>query len=148
MIVIGFLVRHAIFFTNFLDFFNKHEQTSWFQTMEFIESIHAKLIRALEGGRHSWYSLWYCLLDIWLIFLFLLMIYMNLFYIHRWATLVSHKGVNARWLGMLFLPPNSKILWMCMLWWAISIFECCPWLPWHLFDYFWCNACWAIYYSN
>ena len=29
---------------------NKHEQTSWFQTMEFIESTHAKSIRALEGG--------------------------------------------------------------------------------------------------
>ena len=29
--------------------FNKHEQTSWFQTREFIESIHAKLIRALGG---------------------------------------------------------------------------------------------------
>ena len=43
--------------------FNKHEYTSWFQTMEFMESTHAKLIRALVGARHLWYSLQYCLLD-------------------------------------------------------------------------------------
>ena len=30
--------------------FNKHEQNSWFQIMEFIESTHAKLTRALERG--------------------------------------------------------------------------------------------------
>ena len=36
--------------------------------MEFMESTHAKLIRALVGAQHSWYSLRYCLLDIWLIF--------------------------------------------------------------------------------
>ena len=28
--------------------------------MEFIESTHVKLIRALVGARHSWYSLQYC----------------------------------------------------------------------------------------
>ena len=36
--------------------------------MECMELTHAKLIWVLEGPRYLWYSLRYCLLDIWLIF--------------------------------------------------------------------------------
>ena len=39
------------YFHGFLDF-NKHEQNSWFQIMEFVESIHAELIRTLVGGSY------------------------------------------------------------------------------------------------
>ena len=79
------------YFLDFLDFL-KHEQTSWFQIMEFIESTYAKLIRALVGARNSWYSLQYCLLDmlifyshgwhIWIRFIFIVEI--SLFPIQMW----------------------------------------------------------------
>ena len=110
-----------LIFMVFLDFFNKHEQNSWFQVMEFTELIHAKVIRALVRARHSWYSHQYCLLDIWLIVLLLcgIEIYSHLLL----SKLVSHRGVLACYLGTLFRPSNSKILWMCMLSWAISMFD-------------------------
>ena len=51
--------------------FNKHEQTSWFQTMEFIESIHATLIRALVGPNiHDIFFTIVCSIFDWLCFLF------------------------------------------------------------------------------
>ena len=113
------------FLTIFMIFliFNKHEQTSWFQTMEFMESTHAKLIRALVRARHSWYLLQFCLLE------------MLIFYSSRWYTwicfvfiventLVSHRGVLACHPGTLsshifFL----RTLWTCMLLMTISIFD-------------------------
>ena len=110
-----------LIFMVFLDFFNKHEQNSWFQVMEFTELIHAKVIRALVRARHSWYSHQYCLLDIWLIVLLLcgIEIYSHLLL----SKLVSHRGVLACYLGTLFRPSNSKILWMCMLSWVMSMFD-------------------------
>ena len=54
--MLPFSFRHAFslfdfqpIFLIFLSFL-KHEQTSWFQTMEFIESIRAKVIWTLVGG--------------------------------------------------------------------------------------------------
>ena len=110
-----------LIFMVFLDFFNKHEQNSWFQVMEFTEPIHVKAIRALMGAWHSWYSHQYCLLDIWLIVLPLcdIEIYSHLLL----SKLVSHRGVLACYPGTLFLLSNSKILWMCRLSWAISMFD-------------------------
>ena len=55
--LLSFPFQHAfsLFSTNFhglLVFSNKHEQTSWFQIMEFIEPTHAKVIQVLVGGQH------------------------------------------------------------------------------------------------
>ena len=35
----------------------------------------------------------------------------------------SHRRVDARYPGTLFLPSNSKILWMCMLSWTMTMFD-------------------------
>ena len=89
--------------------------------MEFIESTHAKSTRALVGARYSWYSHQYCLLDIWLIVLPLCDIEIISHLLLR--KLVSHIRVLACYLGTLIMPSNSKILWKCMLSWAMSMFD-------------------------
>ena len=91
------------------------------KTMEFIGSTHATSTRVLVGARHSWYSHQYCLLNIWLIVLPLcgIEIISHLLL----SKLVSHRGVLACYPGTLFLPSSSKILWMCMLSWAMSMFD-------------------------
>ena len=80
--------------------FNKHEYTSWFQTMEFMESTHAKLIRALVGAWHLWYSLQYCLLDM-LIFYSSWWYTWICFVFYCWDALDSHRGVLACYPGTL-----------------------------------------------
>ena len=61
---IQFLIRFAAIFLRQAPFsiyliilliFNKKEQASWFQTMEFTEPIHAKAIRVFVGAQHPGY---------------------------------------------------------------------------------------------
>ena len=126
--MLPFSFRHA-FFTILFDFqlifliFNKHEQTSWFQTMEFIESTHAKLIRALVGAQHSWYPLPYCLLDIWLIFyspwwytwiFFVFIVEISLLPIEMWMLANQVRP---------FYPITLKFLWIGMFSWDMTMFD-------------------------
>ena len=129
-----------LIFMIFSFFFNKHEQTSWFQTMDFIKSTHAKLIRALVGARHSWHFLRYCLLDIWLIFDSSWW-YTYLFRIYCWASLVFHRLWMLVNQVCFFYPPILKFyececyhepclmsyLIVLMLVWS-SLIECMSWV--------------------
>ena len=89
------------FLTIFL-IFHKHGQNSWFQTMEFIESTHAKLIRALGGPDiHDIFFNIACLIFDWLCLLFVEC--MRLFWIFYWANLVSHRGALACYPDICFI---------------------------------------------
>ena len=104
---------------------NKHEQTSWFQTMEFKESTHAKLIRALVGVRHSRYFPKYCLFDcassMWI---------HEIVYTYYWANLISHFSAQLA-VQVCSLPPHFPKFRVyachCPVW-------CHTWLSWYLFD--------------
>ena len=92
----GNLAIHTFSSICFFDFqlifliFHKHEWTSWFQIMEFIELTHAKLIRALVGADiHDILFNIACLIFDWLCFLFVA--YMRLFWICYWANFVFHR---------------------------------------------------------
>ena len=90
--------------------------------MEFMESTHAKLIRALMGG--PTFMIPSSILFAWYVdFLFFLMIYMNLFRIHCWDALDSHRGVLACYPGTLSSHLFFRTPWTCMPLMTISIFD-------------------------
>ena len=90
--------------------------------MEFMEPTHAKLIRALVGALHSWFSLRYCLFDVlildsswwytWICFVFIVEIL--LFPIEEY-----YLVIQVRSLLIYFL----RTLWTCMSLMTISIFD-------------------------
>ena len=126
--------------------FNKHEQTSWFQIMEFIESTHAKIIWALVGARHPWYFLQYSLFDILLIVLppyatwnyFTSIIELTLFPILAFNSLSRYAFYH-------------HILKNFMNMHVIAFVWCHAWLSWYLFDcliIFDKNTCCVLYFQT
>ena len=116
-----FFLFSAIFLI-FLHFF-KHEQNSWFQIMEFIESTHAKLIRALKGG--PTFMIFPQIFFVRLIVLHFV-VCMRLFWICYLANFVSHKGVLACYPCMLFLTYFRELCGHVCYWWLD------PYMMWFL----------------
>ena len=138
MLPFSFWYAFSLFSTNFLDF-----QQAWTNFMVLNNGIHwtnscksnlelggeANILDIVFDIDPSDMIVWW-LIDFdssgwytWICFIFI--VELALFSIK--ALMLANQ--------VLSLSYNSKILWICMLSWVISMFECCPWLPWHLFDY-------------